>query len=117
VTWTTTRPWTSVALRDSFARADLVVDATPIGLAGSHDDAAAIEALPLDALRPEAWVTTLVYHRQPLLLERASARGHSVLDGRGMLVHQGARAFALWTGLVPPIEAMRRGLAASLTGT
>jgi shikimate dehydrogenase len=115
VSWTTARPWTPASLRECFARAELVVDATPIGLADGDDDA--VDQLPLDALRPGAWVTTLVYHRRVILLERASALGHSILDGRGMLVHQGARAFALWTGAVPPIEAMRRGLEAALAGT
>lgn len=114
VAWTHARPWTVVALRDAFARADLIVDATPMGLADRDDDVAMIDALPLDILPSAAWVSTLIYHRRPLLLERAAARGHAIADGRGMLVHQGARAFALWTGQVPPIDAMRRGLEASL---
>jgi shikimate dehydrogenase len=112
VAWTTARPWTPVELRASFARADLLVDATPMGL---HDnDAAALDALPLETLRSGAWVSTLVYHRPTSLLQRAVERGHAVVDGRGMLVHQGARAFALWTGTAPPIHAMQRALAAAL---
>jgi shikimate dehydrogenase len=106
--WTTARPWTADTLRDTFARANLIVDATPISLGGSSEDAFA--DLPLDVLAPGAWVTTLVYHRQGSLLQRASARGHSILDGRGMLVHQGARAFAQWTAQTAPIEAMQRAL-------
>ena len=62
-------------------------------------------SLPLDALPPDAWVATLVYHRRTNLLERASERGHSTLDGRAMLVHQGARAFTIWTG----VACSRRG--------
>lgn len=108
VAWTTARPWTPVELRASFARADLLVDATPMGL---HDsDAATIDALPLETLRSGAWVSTLVYHRATSLLQRAVDRGHSAIDGRSMLVHQGARAFALWTGTTPPIHAMQRAL-------
>jgi shikimate dehydrogenase len=114
VAWTTARPWSVVALRDAFARADLIIDATPMGLADRDADIAVVDALPLEVLPPKAWVTTLIYHRHPVLLERAAARGHEIVDGRGMLVHQGARAFALWTGSVPPIEAMRRGLDAAL---
>jgi shikimate dehydrogenase len=115
VAWTTAHTWTPVELRASFARADLVVDATPMGL---HDgDAATVEALPLDTLRSGAWVSTLVYHRSTSLLERAAQHGYSTVDGRGMLVHQGARAFALWTGTTPPIQAMQRALAAALDGT
>jgi shikimate dehydrogenase len=115
VSWTAARPWTTDELRGCFARADLVVDATPMALAAG--DAATTDALPLDALPGGAWVSTLVYHRRAALIERASQRGHSTLDGRGMLVHQGARAFALWTGAAPPIEAMRSALDAALAGT
>jgi shikimate dehydrogenase len=115
VGWVAARRWDPAELRACFAGAELVVDATPIGLADG--DAAAIDALPLDALPEAAWVATLVYHRRPLLLERAGARGHSIIDGRGMLVHQGARAFAIWTGASPPIQAMQRALDLSLHGT
>lgn len=115
VAWTTARPWTTVDLRSIFARADLVVDATAMGLDDS--DTTSLDTLPLDALRNDAWISTLVYHRKTILLERASARGHPTLDGRGMLVHQGARAFAHWTGMLPPIQAMQRALDASLAGT
>ena len=41
-------------------------------------------------LLPLALVATLVYHRRTELLQRASARGHSTLDGATMLVHQAA---------------------------
>lgn len=115
VAWTAARPWTTVDLRSTFSRADLVVDATPVGLEDS--DTASLDALPLDALRKDAWVATLVYHRRTILLERASERGHSTLDGRGMLVHQGARAFAHWTGMLPPIQVMRRALDAAISAS
>lgn len=115
VSWTAARPWSPVELRSSFARADLLVDATPMGL--HEGDASAVDGLPLDALRSGAWVSTLVYHRATGLLERAKQRGYSTLDGRGMLVHQGARQFALWTGTTPPIQAMQRALEVSLAGT
>jgi shikimate dehydrogenase len=109
VAWTTARPWTPVELRGSFARADLVIDATPMGLV-EGGDAATVETLPLGDLRAGAWVATLVYHQSTLLLDLAAARGHPTIDGRRMLVHQGARAFAFWTGAAPPIQAMQRAL-------
>jgi shikimate dehydrogenase len=134
VAWTAARPWTTVDLRSSFSRADLVIDATTMGLAetdtsssASHGSAGArstsaasaesIDALPLDALRKGAVVSTLVYHHRTLLLERAGELGYSTVDGRGMLVHQGARAFAIWAGMLPPIQAMQRALDESLAGT
>lgn len=116
VTWTRAHEWSEAQLRTSFAAADLVVDCTPSGLS-TEDERAFVDALPLDALRPSAWVSTLIYHRSTLLLERAKERGHSTVDGRAMLVHQGARAFAIWTKTPPPIDAMTAALDDALRGT
>lgn len=116
VAWTRALPWTDDQLRAAFATADLVVDCTPAGLS-PDDERALVDALPLDALRPQAWVSTLIYHRSTSLLERAKARGHSTVDGRAMLVHQGARAFAIWTKAAPPIGAMAHALDDALRGT
>jgi shikimate dehydrogenase len=115
-TWTRAQPWRSDVLTAAFARADLVVDCTPAGLAAASD-AAFVDALPLEALPESAWIATLVYHRRTSLLERARTRGHSTLDGRGMLVHQGARAFEIWTGLPAPLAVMRRALDEALDRT
>ncbi|HWO21709.1 MAG TPA: hypothetical protein VNO30_23225 [Kofleriaceae bacterium] len=116
VAWARAAPWTPEVLRDAFVTADLVVDCTPAGLAHDADaEAAFVDALPLGALRPAAWVATLVYHRRTIWLERARARGHSTVDGRAMLVHQGARAFTIWTRRAAPIEAMTEALSEALT--
>jgi shikimate dehydrogenase len=99
------RPWCELPVL--LSRADLVVDCTSTGLDPGRD-IAFVETVPLDRLPSRAWVATLVYHRRPRLLELAAAGGHSTLDGRGMLIHQAARAFALWTGMEPPLEVMSR---------
>ena len=96
---------------DAVAEADLVVNATPLGMAGDGQ-------LPLDPARLAAGqvVVDLVYHptRTPLL-EAAAAAGARTIGGLGMLVHQAGHAFALWTGEPPPLAAMadsaRRALA------
>lgn len=114
VPWTRALPWTE--LRAAFADADLVVDCTDAALS-TDDERTLVDGLPLDALRPSAWVSTLIYHRATVLLERAKERGHSTLDGRAMLVHQGARAFSIWTGSPAPVDAMSRALDDALRGT
>jgi shikimate dehydrogenase len=56
-------------------------------------------------------VVDIVY--KPLetrLLQQARAAGARAVDGLGMLVHQGARAFEIWTGVAPPVAAMRRAI-------
>jgi shikimate dehydrogenase len=105
VTWTVAQPWSQGVLRDQLARSDLLVDCTPLALAPDAE-APIVAALPLEDLPAHAAVASLVYHREPLLLARAHAHGHRTVDGRAMLVHQGARAFTLWTGRQAPLEAM-----------
>jgi shikimate dehydrogenase len=90
--------------------ADLVVNATPVGMAGATlSEGGQPEALPLDAglLRPGLVVVDLIYHplETPLLVA-AAARGAVAVNGVGMLVHQAAHAFRRWTGLRPPIDVM-----------
>lgn len=80
--------------------ADVVVNATPIGMG---DD----PRLPVEPV-PDQWIVDLVYHplRTPLLA-RAETVGAHPIGGLGMLVHQAALAFELWTGIAAPLEAMR----------
>ena len=107
--WTQNLPWDLQTLQDAFSAADLIVDCTPAAL-DPESDREVTAALPVDALPRDAAVCSLVYHRRPLLLERAAARGLATLDGKGMLLHQGVRAFTLWLGRDAPVEAMRLAL-------
>jgi shikimate dehydrogenase len=89
------------------ARAELIVQATPLGM--TRGDAVGVGDLPVDpeALHPGQVVADLVYH--PLvtpLLAAAEARGARPVGGLGMLVHQAALALEHWTGQTAPVEAM-----------
>ena len=109
--WFAAQPWSELAT--AIAGADLLVDCTPAGL-DEAGDAVFASQIPLHALPRSATVATLVYHRATALLERARALGHATLDGRAMLVHQAARAFAIWTGRAAPVAVMTRALDESL---
>jgi shikimate dehydrogenase len=94
---------------------DLVVNATPVGM----DDVVELDppSLPIPAERLGAGqlVVDLVYH--PLvtpLVREARARGAVAVNGIGMLVHQAAIAFRLWTGEDAPIESMSAAVLAEL---
>lgn len=96
------------------ATADLVVNATSLGMAG-----AAGGALPLDPtlLRPDQVVVDLIYHpAETPFLAAARGLGARGVNGVGMLVHQAGHAFTRWTGEAPPLremtEAIRGALAA-----
>jgi len=76
----------------------IVVNATSLGLSG--------EAPPLHAswLGPDAWAIDLVYNPpETPFLAAARAVGARADHGLGMLVHQAALAFALWTGREAPL--------------
>jgi shikimate dehydrogenase len=89
--------------------ADLVVNATSVGLGGAG------LAIPAEYLRSGQVVADLVYHplETPLLLAAKGVGAH-VVDGLGMLVHQAARQFQLWTGIEAPVAVMREAAEAEL---
>jgi shikimate dehydrogenase len=92
-------------LAEVLAQADLVVNATPLGMEGVAGD----EGWAADPRRlgPGQVAADLVYAPRPTpWLSQAAASGATVLDGLGMLVHQAAAQLQLWTGLDPPVEAM-----------
>lgn len=111
--------------RPSVATADIVVNATSVGMGidpgGGLDvaDPAVREALAVDPelLGPQQVVVDIVYHpRRTVLLRLAETAGARTLDGLGMLVHQAALQQVLWHGQMPDVslmaDAAERALAA-----
>jgi shikimate dehydrogenase len=89
--------------------AELLVNATSVGLDPETTDEELSRALPLAALDPPETVVDLVYGTRPTALERwARPRAGRVVDGLEVLVRQGARSLERWTGRPAPIETMRR---------
>jgi shikimate dehydrogenase len=100
----------SVAGPEDVARADLVVNATPVGMHGAaerHSFAGGNAAGPAVSARAGQVLYDLVYHpaTTPFLVAGAE-RGARVRGGLGMLVHQAAAQFSLWTGRPAPLEVM-----------
>ena len=91
-------PWNeATATAASF---DIVVNATPVGT-GSGDP------LPDAAWADRHVVVDLVYDPPATaLVERARTAGARAWGGIGMLVHQAAASFQIWTGQEPPRETM-----------
>ena len=85
---------------------DVVVNATPLGMEG--------EAPPFDTaeLHTGQFVYDTVYPVETPLLREARARGLRAAGGLGMLVHQGALSFSLWTGIEPRLDVMRAAASA-----
>jgi shikimate dehydrogenase len=96
-------PWHESIIESELAKTKVLVNATSIGLTGDETPVPA-EILPSDLL-----VLDLIYARTRLLRD-AEAAGCTVADGELMLLHQGAAAFALWTGQPAPLELMATAL-------
>ena len=89
---------------------DLIIHATPVGM---HPGDPSL--LPPEAFRPGQIVFDLIYNPAVTpLLATAKAAGARTSNGLGMLLHQGVRAFHLWTGRKPPVAAMRAALGKAL---
>ena len=94
-------------------RTALVVNSIPLGL---HNDT--FPALDYSATPRRCLFYDLVYSPQPtVFLQRAHHAQRPTLDGRRMLLHQGALAFELWTGYPAPLRVMSSALTRSLTGS
>lgn len=97
----------SPGLAAAVAEADLIVNATSLGL---HEG----DPMPIspDFLRPGQLVYDIVTH-ETALHRTALERGCTTASGQGMLLWQGAIAFAHWFGFTPDVAAMRQGLTAT----
>jgi shikimate dehydrogenase len=97
--------------RSLFRRAALLVQATTATMDDGPDASRFAASLPLDLLPEGAVVTDVVYvPRETAVLRAANRRGLTIVDGSGMLLHQGALAFERWTGRTAPLEVMRAAL-------
>lgn len=89
------------------ARADLVVNATSVGLHESDTDT----LIDVRLLSADALVMDMIFNPPSTpLLRAAQAHGCAVLNGLSMLLYQGALAFEHWTSQPAPVEVMQRAL-------
>jgi shikimate dehydrogenase len=90
---------------------DVLVNGTSIGLFEPTT------RVPVDVrtVTPGMVVADVVYNPvETRLLAEARAAGATPLDGLGMLVHQGAAAIELWTGVSPDVGVLRTALEAAM---
>jgi shikimate dehydrogenase len=94
------------------ASATVVVNATSLGLPGSGEVPLSFDTVPLGL------VVCDVIPNPPdtSFLQRARQAGARTLDGRGMLLNQGAINIELWTGIDPDREVMGRALDQAIAG-
>jgi shikimate dehydrogenase len=103
-------PWNEKSLAEASASADLIVNASPVGMKPDEPS-----VLPSNLLRPSHLVYDMVYrgNGETPLIAAAKATGAKTCDGLLLLLHQGAISFQHWFGEPVPLEAMRQGLSGS----
>ena len=87
-------------LQDSITQADLLVNATSVGMDGSS------QPIPTSIVLPEKLMVADVIY-QPFetpFLKWAKDQGNQSINGLGMLLYQAAEAFELWTGKEMPTD-------------
>ncbi len=96
------------------AGADLVVNSTSLGMWPHTETSPWPEEVPFPG---GAFLYDLVYNpRRTRLMAQAEAAGARAVDGLRMLVHQGAEALTMWTGVAAPVEVMYRACERALEG-
>ncbi len=92
---------------------DLAVQASPVGMKKTDPS-----LLPPAAFRAGQRAFDLIYmYPETGFLATARSAGAQTANGLGMLLHQGARAFQIWTGVEPSVPAMRQALEQAVYGS
>jgi shikimate dehydrogenase len=99
-------PWGSSEARRAIESADVVVNATPLGMRSGDP-----LPCPVEWVGPEALAVDLLYHPpESPWLHALRARGVRAANGIGLLVEQALLAQAFWFGNEPPRSALEEAL-------
>jgi shikimate dehydrogenase len=105
-------PLAAGEIRKVIHEVDLVVNATSVGLQAGDS-----LGLGADLFSPRMHVYDTIYRpAETELLQVAESAGAKVANGLSMLLHQGAKAFEIWTKRKAPLAVMRRALRAAIYG-
>jgi shikimate dehydrogenase len=98
-------------LVDLIKNADVLINATPIGMTPNVDET----PIDTDMLKKGLMVMDIVYNPvETKLLKEARKKGCKTISGVGMFVHQGAESLKIWLGIKPPIDVMRKTVVEAL---
>jgi shikimate dehydrogenase len=87
---------------------DLILNATSLGL--SENDSSPLDEKQFSLKRTRAVYDMIYRPAETKLLAAAKKSGCKTANGLGMLLHQGAKAFEIWTGKPAPFDVMRKAL-------
>lgn len=89
-------------LREQVAQSDILGNATPVGM-GKMEGKSPVNDLAV--FRPGLSVIDVIYHPDKTkFLEMAEGCGCKIMNGKQMLMYQGAKSFSIWTGKEMPLD-------------
>lgn len=91
---------------DALQRASVVINATPVGMSPNVNNSPLLENAPIHD--KQIFMDLIYSPLETALLKRAASIGARTISGLEMFLHQGARAFEIWTGEVMPLNDVRR---------
>jgi quinate/shikimate dehydrogenase len=95
-------------LKAEIASSDILTNATNVGMKPLEGQSLIQD---ISFLRPELVVSDVIYNpRKTKLLEQAESVGCKAINGLGMMLWQGAKAFELWTGQKMPVDYVKENL-------
>ena len=96
----------TTTLRQALAEADLLVNATNVGMGSLQGQCLIPDA---SYFHQDLFVADIIYNpKKTALLSMAEQAGLPTANGLGMLLYQGAEAFRLWTGQDMPVDVVKR---------
>ena len=103
------RPWHDAIIEAELSRAELLVNASGIGVQEGESP------IPADLLPPDRYVLDLVLNRSSTpLMEQAAAEGGTVANGQGAFLRANSEAIGLLTGTTPAPDSLKSALATEL---
>lgn len=103
------RPWHEAIIEAELARAELLVNASGIGVEEGESP------IPAELMPPERYVLDLVLNRASTpLMEQAQAQGGTVANGQAAFLRGVAESMRLLTGDAPSADLLRSALASEL---
>lgn len=107
-------PSVNIFTRYPATKIDLVVNATSLGL--KPEDPSPLDESQFSFKQTRAVYDMIYRPAETKLLKAAKKAKCKTANGLGMLLHQGAKAFEIWTGKRAPLKEMRAALRQNIYG-
>jgi shikimate dehydrogenase len=100
-------------VKDIIDNTRIIINCTPVGMKSKSEES----PIPIELIKENMVIFDMVYYpKETFLIKEARNIGAKIIYGYDMLLHQGVKAFKLWTGKEPPIQTMKKVVMDELEG-